>query len=65
MGLSSSKKTTDTSPAAQEYRAAKEALANDPVNRGELGYVDADSEAGCTNQAVQDRLNAAEQAYRS
>lgn len=58
------RKTTDDSPEAVEYRAAKKALAEDPVNTGELGYVDIDSPAGRRNLAAQDRLNRAEAAYK-
>jgi hypothetical protein len=62
MGLFSRSK--DNSAEAQEYRAAKSALKNDPVNNGSLGTVDADSAAGRRNLAAQDRLNRAERAYK-
>lgn len=53
----------DDSPEARELRAAKKALADDPVNRGRLGYVSEDSPAGRQNLAVQDRVRRAEAAY--
>jgi len=62
MGLFSRK--TDNTPEAIEYRAAKKALADDPVNRGLLGYVDIDSPAGQANLAKQERLARAEAAYK-
>lgn len=55
---------TDSSPEAVEYRAAKKALANDPVNTGRLGTVDINSPAGQRNLAAQDRLNRAEAAHK-
>ncbi|MEU2724053.1 hypothetical protein [Streptomyces smyrnaeus] len=54
----------DDSPEEREYQAAKKALANDPVNRGDLGYVDIDSPAGERNLAAQERLNRAEKNRR-
>lgn len=54
----------DNSPAAQEYRAAKKALADDPVNRGDLGTVDIDSPEGKANLDKQARLNKAEANYK-
>jgi hypothetical protein len=51
--------------AKTEMKAAKRALAADPVNTGALGTVDIDSPAGRTNLAAQDRLHTAELAYRS
>ncbi|MFI1966778.1 hypothetical protein ACH429_22140 [Streptomyces pathocidini] len=62
MGLFSRK--SDSSSEAQEYRAAKKVLAEDPVNTGRLGYVDIDSPEGRANLAAQERLNRAERAYR-
>lgn len=62
MGLFSRK--SDNSPEAQEYRAAKKALANDPVNRGQLGYVSQDSPAGRRNLAAQQRVADAESKLR-
>ncbi|MFD9072105.1 hypothetical protein [Streptomyces lasiicapitis] len=59
------RKQQDNSPAAVEYRAAQKALADDPVNRGQLGYVDIDSPAGQQNMATQERLAEAEAAYRN
>ncbi|MGW1134877.1 hypothetical protein [Streptomyces griseoluteus] len=56
---------TDNSPEAVELRAARQALAEDPVNRGQLGTVDLDSPAGRQNMRVQDRLNRAEAAYKA
>ncbi|WP_405944738.1 hypothetical protein [Streptomyces sp. NBC_00932] len=54
-----------SSPAAQEYRAAKKALAADPVNTGKAGRnVDPDSPAGRKNAAAQDRVRAAERKLR-
>ncbi|GAA2629772.1 hypothetical protein [Streptomyces axinellae] len=47
------------SPEEREYQAAKKALASDPVNRGELGYVDIDSPAGQQNLKAQDRVSKA------
>lgn len=55
----------DHSPEANELRAALEALANDPVNPCEDGTVDINSPAGQQNQDVQERLYAAEAAYRA
>lgn len=55
----------DNSPEAVEYRAARKALAEDPVNRGDLGYVGINSPAGRANLAAQDRLTRAERAYRA
>lgn len=54
----------DDSPEAIEYRAAKKALDEDPVNTGALGTVDIDSPAGRRNQAAQARLRKAEKAYK-
>lgn len=51
-------------PEAIEYRAARKALAEDPVNRGDLGTVDIDSPEGQANLATQDRLARAEAAYK-
>jgi hypothetical protein len=51
----------NTSPERAEYKAAKKALANDPVNTGAAGRsVDIDSPAGRANLAAQDRVRAAE-----
>ncbi|MFF3270386.1 hypothetical protein ACFYWU_05540 [Streptomyces chrestomyceticus] len=58
-------RTTDDSPEGQKLTAAREALANDPVNRGDLGTVDIDSPEAQANLAAQDRLRGAEQAYRN
>ena len=58
-------KTADVSPEAIEYRAAKQALDQDPVNRGDLGYVPVDSPAGQANLDAQDRLNRAERAHKA
>jgi hypothetical protein len=55
----------DHSPEAEELRAAQHALATDPVNTGALGTVDINSPAGQRNQDVQERLYAAEAAYRA
>ncbi|MCP3820085.1 hypothetical protein NLX86_18890 [Streptomyces sp. A3M-1-3] len=63
MGLFS-RKTADSSPEAQEYRAAKKALADDPLNSGRLGYQSADSPAGRVNAAAQQRVNDAEKNLR-
>lgn len=57
-------KPLEDSPEAVEYRAAKQALDQDPVNRGDLGYVSVDSPAGQANLDAQDRLNNAERAYK-
>lgn len=57
-------RTRDDSPEEREYQAAKKALKNDPVNRGDLGYVDIDSPAGRANLAAQERLNKAEKNRR-
>ncbi|MYS18074.1 hypothetical protein [Streptomyces sp. SID4982] len=57
-------RNTDNSPEATEYQAAKKALADDPVNRGQLGTVDLNSPAGQQNMRVQARLNAAEANYK-
>lgn len=55
----------DDSPEAQELRAAKRALAADPVNTGKAGRsVPLDSPAGRQNQKVQDRVRRAEAAYK-
>ena len=51
--------------ARTEYKAAKEALANDPVNTGALGTVDINSPEGQANLAAQRRLIAAEMNLRS
>lgn len=59
------RKSKDTSPEAVEYRAAKAALADDPVNRGAVGYVGIDSPEGQANLAAQDRLARAEAAYKN
>ncbi|MEU7149190.1 hypothetical protein AB0B15_14310 [Streptomyces sp. NPDC045456] len=58
-------KNTDDTPEGRELTAARDALANDPVNTGALGLVDEDSPAGRANLAAQDRLRDAEQAYRN
>ncbi|MDI5965752.1 hypothetical protein [Streptantibioticus silvisoli] len=50
--------------AKQELKAAKQALAADPVNTGELGTVDINSVAGQANLAAQDRVHAAEENLR-
>ena len=50
--------------AKAELKAAKRALAADPVNTGQLGTVDIDSPAGQANLAAQDRVRAAEEALR-
>ena len=63
MGLFSRK--TDNSTEGQELRAARQALANDPVNRGRLGTVDINSPAGQQNLAAQDRVTRAEAAYNA
>ena len=55
---------SSSSPQAQEYRAAKKALRNDPVNTGRLGSVDIDSPAGRANLAAQERLINAEKAVK-
>ncbi|MEU0429415.1 hypothetical protein ABZ235_38760 [Streptomyces canus] len=55
----------DHSPAAEELRAANHALATDPVNTGQLGTVDLTSPAAQQNLDAQDRVRAAETAYRS
>ena len=60
-----SRNTVDDSPEGQELTAARQALATDPVNTGALGTVDINSPAGQTNQDVQDRLYAAEAAYKN
>lgn len=66
MGWFSSKSSSsDNSAEAVEYRAAKKALAEDPVNTGQLGYVSADSPAGRRNLDAQDRLNNAESSYEA
>lgn len=57
-------RSKDDSPEARELREAKKALANDPVNRGQLGHVDLNSPAGRQNQKVQDRVRKAEQAVK-
>lgn len=58
-------KKIDDSPEGQELTAARQALATDPVNTGQLGTVDINSAAGQQNQAVQERLYAAEAAYKA
>lgn len=58
-------KTTDDTPEGHELTAAREALAADPVNRGDLGLADIDSPEAQANLAAQDRLRDAEQAYRN
>lgn len=58
------RKSKDDSPEARELREAKKALANDPVNRGQLGHVSINSPAGRQNQKVQDRVRKAEAAYK-
>ncbi|NUS89393.1 MAG: hypothetical protein HOY75_43510 [Streptomyces sp.] len=58
-------KNIDDSPEGRELKAAQEALANDPVNTGQLGTVDINSPAGQQNQAVQERLYTAEAAYKA
>lgn len=63
MGLFSRK--SDSSPEAREYRAAKKALDNDPVNKGRLGYVSQDSPAGRRNLAAQKRVADAEKKLRA
>lgn len=55
----------DDSPEGRELKAARHALATDPVNTGALGTVDINSQAGQRNQAVQERLNRAEDAYKA
>ena len=62
MGLFSRK--SDSSPEAVEYRAAKKALANDPVNTGRLGTVDINSPAVQQNLRAQERLTRAEAAHK-
>jgi len=58
-------KKIDDSPEGQELKAAQAALANDPVNTGALGTIDINSPAGQRNQDVQERLYAAEAAYKA
>lgn len=53
-----------TNDARTEYKAAKAALANDPVNTGRLGTVDINSPAGQANLAAQKRLIDAEKNLR-
>lgn len=50
--------------AKSELKAARRALASDPVNAGRLGTVDIDSAAGRANLAAQDRVHAAEENLR-
>jgi hypothetical protein len=50
--------------AKAELKAAKKALATDPVNTGQLGTVDINSPAGQANLTAQDRVHAAEENLR-
>lgn len=52
-------------PEQHELRAAKKALANDPVNTGALGDVDENSPAAHRNAAAQERVRAAETAIKN
>lgn len=63
MGLFRSR--IDDSPEGRELKAARHALAADPVNTGALGTVDINSPAGQRNQEVQERLYRAEAAYNA
>lgn len=61
MALFSKKSST---PADQEYKAAKKALNEDPLNAGKLGHQSIDSPAGQANQAAQQRVTDAKNARR-